>query len=92
MFQLSSLHDKIFSVTDSTFEEVALEVFRYQYAQVEIYRLYCDSLKRNSSSVNSLAEIPFLPIEFFKSHSVIPKEKQAEKILLSYAANGFSGN
>ncbi len=85
---MSSLPDKIFSVTDSTFEEIALEVYRYQYQQVEIYRLYCDSLKRNPATVNSIAKIPILPVEFFKSHSVVSKEKKAEKIFESSGTTG----
>ena len=86
--RLNSLPDKIFSVTDSTFEEVALAVFRYQYEEVEIYRLYCDSLKRNPSSVNSLDTIPFLPIEFFKSHAVMAKDKSAQKVFESSGTTG----
>jgi phenylacetate-coenzyme A ligase PaaK-like adenylate-forming protein len=85
---LNLLTDKIFSVTPLTFEAVALEVFRYQYQQVEIYRLYCDSLKRNPSTVNSLADVPFLPIEFFKTHTVIAKEKTAEKVFESSGTTG----
>jgi len=85
---LNSLIDKIFSVTDLTFEEVALEVFRYQYEQVEIYRLYCDSLKQNPSTVSSVADIPFLPIEFFKSHSVISSEKAVQEIFESSGTTG----
>ena len=86
--QLNLLMDNIFSVTDLTFEAVALEVFRYQYQQVEIYQLYCNSLKRDPSTVKCLADIPFLPIEFFKTHTVIAKEKNAEKVFESSGTTG----
>lgn len=75
--------NKVFEVTAASFETTALEVFAWQYQQVEIYRLYCDSIRRTPQSVNTLAEIPFLPIDFFKSHEVICKGMDAVKIFES---------
>lgn len=52
------------------FEELALEVFQYQYAQNSLYRQYADSLSKSPENVKRVEKIPFLPIEFFKSHTV----------------------
>lgn len=52
------------------FEELALEIFRYQYAHNQVYRRFSDSLSKTPKSVNRLEKIPFLPIEFFKNHVV----------------------
>jgi len=52
------------------FEELALEVFQYQYAQNPLYRQYADSLGKQPANVKRVEKIPFLPIEFFKSHTV----------------------
>jgi phenylacetate-coenzyme A ligase PaaK-like adenylate-forming protein len=82
------LLDKIFSVNNRTFEEVALEVYRYQFEQVEIYRLFCESLKKTPASVNHVDEIPFLPIEFFKSHEVIKQGAAAIKVFESSGTTG----
>ena len=80
--------DKIFSVTDSNFEETALEVFRFQFEGVEIYRLFCESLKRTPTSVKQLSDIPFLPIEFFKSYPVIKQDATPVKIFESSGTTG----
>lgn len=52
----------------NNFQEKALEIFQYQYVNNDIYRDYCDLLKINQPK--SISEIPFLPIQFFKSHKV----------------------
>lgn len=85
---MNSLHDDIFSVTNSTFELVALKVFIYQYEHVEIYRQYCDSLNRGPSQVKSVFDIPFLPIEFFKNNIIISKEKNPEIVFESSGTTG----
>lgn len=80
--------DQIFSVTPDTFTEVALQVFRYQYQQVDIYRRYCDGLKRHPGNVADVSDIPFLPIEFFKTHPVISEGKTAVKVFESSGTTG----
>jgi hypothetical protein len=63
------LEDRIFSIKDSSqFEEIALEVFRFQKDHCSIYGDFIRSIKKPSPQ--SIPEIPFLPISFFKSHRV----------------------
>lgn len=63
---------KIFTIkTASEFESVALEVFRYQYENNSVYKAFCGHLGKSETQVNHLKEIPFLPIEFFKTKKVI---------------------
>lgn len=52
------------------FDRVAMDVFRYQVVHCEIYRRYLQLLGKNPDSVQSILEIPFLPIEVFKKHQV----------------------
>ncbi len=80
--------DQIFSVTPSTFDNVALQVFNYQYRQVDIYRQYCDGLKRNPDNVKEVSNIPFLPIEFFKTYPVIDSSRKAVKVFESSGTTG----
>jgi phenylacetate-coenzyme A ligase PaaK-like adenylate-forming protein len=61
---------KIFGVKKGDFEALALEVFRFQSTNNQIYKAYLEALKVNPLSVKELKQIPFLPIRFFKSHSV----------------------
>ena len=67
--------DKIFNVDDKNFEQIAFEVFKFQYINNNIYKSYCDLLKKTPSNIGDISSIPFLPISFFKSHSVICTKK-----------------
>lgn len=66
----TALMDRIFSVTEAGFEALALEVFRLQYQENALYRAYTDALRIRPETVQSLTRIPFLPIQFFKTHTV----------------------
>lgn len=72
--------DTIFNIkSDAGFQKVALEIFKFQAENNAVYNRYIHSLKINVDSVNSLHQIPFLPVEFFKSHTIItaaPGERQ----------------
>ena len=61
----------IFSLQESELEAAALELFRYQYQENELYRAYTDALRIRPASVKSILAIPYLPIQFFKSHAVV---------------------
>ena len=63
------LEDRIFSIqSNDEFEEVALEVFQFQYDNNELYRSFVNLIKKKN--ITSIKEIPFLPIEFFKTHQI----------------------
>ncbi|TXC79010.1 acyl transferase [Luteibaculum oceani] len=59
------------SSNPSDFEHCALEVFKFQYQHNEIYQSYCMLIGKNWKEVNTVKEIPFLPISFFKTHKVV---------------------
>ena len=67
--------DKIFNVDYKNFDQIAFEVFKFQYKNNTVYRSYCDLLKKTPSNVEDISRVPFLPISFFKSHSVICTKK-----------------
>jgi hypothetical protein len=62
--------EKIFTVEQGGFDDLALDIFRFQYAGNALYRDYADLLGRSPRSVGSVPDIPFLPVRFFKSHAV----------------------
>lgn len=81
--------DKIFSIrTYAEFERMALETFRFQYQNVEVYRTYVDLLKVDVASVNGLEKIPFLPIQFFKSKPIIAQGYKPE---IEFTSSGTTG-
>lgn len=59
--------------TEQDFVEASLKTFRYQYENVEIYRKFVNFLKVNPDEVDSILNIPFLPIEMFKNHQILDK-------------------
>ena len=77
------LLDNIFTIKDDAdFRNVALDVFHYQYDKIKTYKDFCDHLKANPSSVTQIENIPFLPIEFFKTHH-IGSDSVYDKVFLS---------
>ena len=62
--------DKIFGAQSIDFEELSLALFHYQYHHNPIYGQYAAAVGRGPASVQKTADIPFLPISFFKSHTV----------------------
>lgn len=76
--------EDIFNISnEKEFNECALEVFRFQFENNPVYRSFCDLLLRHPSDVKTFQDIPFLPIQFFKSHQVILKGKTPEKTFFS---------
>lgn len=64
--------DNIFQIDDAdTFNATALEIFRFQYENNAVYREFTDHLKINPLKVSFVEEIPFLPVEFFKTQRVL---------------------
>lgn len=81
--------NKIFSISSAEeFDAAALEVFRFQYESNTVYRQFSQLLKKDPSVVKNVSEIPFLPIEFFKTHKVISSKAPAQEIFTSSGTTG----
>ncbi len=52
------------------FEDAALKVFRYQARANPVYGRWLILLRRSPETIERLADIPFLPIQFFKTQTV----------------------
>ena len=79
----------IFSIaTSKQFEKIALKVFRFQYDNNLVYQQFCNFLKKDKNNVKALTEIPFLPIQFFKSHEVL---SSAQPIQQTFTSSGTTG-
>lgn len=83
----------IFAISSQKqFEKIALKVFRYQYENNLVYREFCDFLKTDVQKVKSLEQIPFLPIQFFKSHKVVSNENTIQKTFTSSGTTGMTSS
>jgi len=74
--------------SEQTFEKQALEVFKYQFENNTVYRSFCDLLYKNPSDIHQVEDIPFLPIQFFKSHDVVSSTHTIQKIFTSSGTTG----
>lgn len=83
-----SLINEIFNVNAANFSSVALKVFHYQYSNNNVYRKFCELLKVVPQRVKNIEEIPFLPIEFFKSQKVVCGEFEPQQFFLSSGTTG----
>ena len=81
----------IFSISSQKqFEKAALKVFRFQYENNLVYQEFCDFLKTDVQKVKSLEQIPFLPIQFYKSHKVISNENPIQETFTSSGTTGMT--
>ena len=67
---ICELEYKIFTTDDTGFEGLALALFQFQYKHSPLYREYVDLVSVNPDTVNALDQIPFMPIDFFRTHRV----------------------
>ena len=81
----------IFSIANETeFLENSLQVFRFQAENCAVYKTYLSYLKINPQEIKTLEEIPFLPIEFFKTHSVLSNNQNPETVFTSSGTTGIT--
>ncbi|QEC75521.1 LuxE/PaaK family acyltransferase [Mucilaginibacter ginsenosidivorax] len=80
---------QVFSINNKEqFEQTALEVFKYQAQNCVIYRQFIEGLKIDLTKVTTVEKIPFLPIEFFKSHAVVSSNDLIE---VTFTSSGTTG-
>lgn len=79
----------IFSIqTDADFVQAALQTFGYQYQHNQVYQRFCTLLGRTPDKVRQLTDIPFLPIEFFKSEAVYCGNERPTTVFTSSGTTG----
>lgn len=79
----------IFSIaTQADFDRMTLEVFRFQVEACAPYREYLELLGVDPAAVECPKQIPFLPIELFKSHRVYCGSNPPQQIFTSSSTTG----
>ena len=85
------MQNAVFNIQNqSDFKTCALQVFRHQFKNNTVYRSFCDLLYIHSSDVKKVEEIPFLPIQFFKSHAVLSSTQAVKETFTSSGTTGSS--
>ncbi|QQS30494.1 MAG: acyl transferase [Sphingobacteriales bacterium] len=91
MFDLTTFKKKLFNITNGQFDQTALELFRYQAVHNEIYTQYLQLLNINYKTIEKVVNIPFLPVEFFKTHQLVcPVGATVQKVFTSSGTTGTS--
>jgi hypothetical protein len=81
--------EHLFSInSDELFNEAAIQVFKRQATACKVYSEFITGLGLDIANVRHIDDIPFLPIEFFKSHPVISSTDPVE---ITFTSSGTTG-
>lgn len=81
--------NEIFTIgSKKEFEKITLKVFRYQFDNNAVYRNFCELLGKNKQNVKAIYDIPFLPIQFFKSHEIL---SNTNPVQITFTSSGTTG-
>jgi phenylacetate-coenzyme A ligase PaaK-like adenylate-forming protein len=81
--------DRLINIgNESDFETLALKVFHYQYQHNQVYSEFVNQLGVVPDKVQTIREIPFLPIEFFKDKIVLTGTDKYQRIFTSSGTTG----
>jgi len=75
--------------SEDVFRQLALAEFYFQYEKNPVYRRYCDLIHASPGDVDKIREIPFLPIEFFKTRQVLAGSPDWEQEFTSSGTTGM---
>lgn len=82
---------QIFEISSKKeFEKITLKVFRFQYDNNVVYKDFCTLLKKDKTNVKRLEDIPFLPIQFFKTHEILSTLGAVQTTFTSSGTTGMS--
>lgn len=85
----NSLKDTIFNIaTHADFNNAALQVFKWQAERNKIYNAYLNALNTDVSAIKNWREIPFLPIDFFKTEKVVTGNFEPQQQFTSSGTTG----
>lgn len=89
MFNYTDYCKSIFSISSQKeFEDLALEAFNFQFKNNKVYSKYCKFLNVIPSEITDISNIPFLPIEFFKSHQILSSQEEIKQVFDSSGTTG----
>lgn len=80
---------KIFNTPYYHFDEMALELFNFQYYNNTVYKKYVDTLRIDPGNINTIETIPFLPVSLFKTHKITATDFEPEVV---FESSGTTGN
>lgn len=86
---IQNIVKRVFSITDkAAFGQVALEVFYHQCKYNQTYSQYIHLIGKNPEKIHTVEEIPFLPVEFFKTHQILSSQAPVQE---TFSSSGTTG-
>ena len=83
-------YNDIFTIqTQDEFNKKALETFRFQAKNNVAYKEFIHLLGIDVSEVKQLHQIPFLPIQFFKSNTILSNKNAIQETFYSSGTTGM---
>jgi len=71
------------SINTNNFSQTALDVFKHQFENNMAYNKFVGLLIKDGNDFISINDIPFLPVDFFKTYKIISGENNIDKTFLS---------
>jgi len=88
MQQAQILKQKVLQLIPKDFDSLALEIFRYQAKHNLVYKKYLKCLRIQTDTVIKIDQIPFIPIEFFKTQTVVSGDGNTK---VTFESSGTTG-
>lgn len=86
---LANIVQRIFNISKpEEFNGIALEIFHYQYQYNKVYGDFVNGISINTEEISDFAQIPFLPISFFKTRKVVSRAFDPEVVFCSSGTTG----
>ncbi|WP_114748845.1 LuxE/PaaK family acyltransferase [Pleomorphovibrio marinus] len=89
MNYFKSFSEALKSIKERDFDKIALELFQWQALHNPVYFQFLEAMGADPKNVSYLEDIPFIPIEFFKSHKVYCSDQHLEEGFFS--SSGTTG-
>jgi len=81
--------EQVFSINNGDdFNNIALQIFHHQAKNCAVYQQFLNGIGAHVDAINIIDQIPFLPIEFFKSHNVVSVDAEAD---VTFTSSGTTG-
>jgi phenylacetate-coenzyme A ligase PaaK-like adenylate-forming protein len=93
MFMPEKVMERVLQISsEKDFEALALHIFRFQAEENKVYEKYLSILNKKPADIKALHDIPFLPIEFFKTHDVIVQPQTSNLKPQTFTSSGTTGS
>jgi len=83
MRALNSFKKQVLGLKKESFDTLALQIFKFQALNNQVYKKYLNYLSKDYTQINSISQIPFLPIEFFKHQRIVSGNWNSQRTFLS---------